>query len=564
VRRGWRSKLGLPAARDDDAGHWDGASVRRRPSLASQLLILQLVIVVMVLIFVAAVSYAQAQASFRKVEGRRFLSVAENTAGLGTLQEGLDSRELREVLAARFAPIAEDASDQFGASYVVIAAADRTILASTDPGRVGQTLDLNDSNVLEGRAWEGVVNDAGATLLVAHAPVIGEESLDTVGLVAVGDSLPGFWESLRNSAPNLLTYLGIASILGIAGSLLLAQRVKRQTLGLEPREIAGLVEQREAMLHGIKEGVVGLDPRQRITLINDKALELLGLPADSVGMTIGDLGVEGRLLDVLTGRTQGQDQIVLLDERVLILNRMPIASKGRPIGSVTTLRDRTELVSLQRELDVTRHTTDTLRAQTHEFSNQLHTISGLVELAEYEEVIGYIRRLSRSQAQLNDEVTSRVRDPSVAALLIAKASQAAEQGVQLRISERTRLDRVGEHLSADLTTVVGNLVDNALDAIGYAPNGWIEVELVHEAGSVCVVARDSGPGVAPELADEVFKHGFTTKAAETDGQRGFGLALIRLVCTRRGGSVSVRNDHGAVFTARLPVADEVVSDGVPS
>ena len=166
---------------------------------------------------------------------------------------------------------------------------------------------------------------------------------------------------------------------------------------------------------------------------------------------------------------------------------------------------------------MTRTTTDTLRAQAHEFSNQLHTISGLIELEEYHEVVRYVSRLTRSQARLNDKVTSHIEDPSVAALLIAKASQAGEQGVQLRISDDTRLGRIDELLSADLTTVVGNLVDNALDAIGYAPDGWVAVEIAQEnarAGD----GPDSGPGVAPELAEEVFEHGFTTKAA-ADGQR---------------------------------------------
>src|SRR4029453_7650057 len=132
-------------------------------------------------------------------------------------------------------------------------------------------------------------------------------------------------------------------------------------------------------------------------------------------------------------------------------------------------------------------------------------------------------------------------------------SQASERGIQLRIADGTRLGRIDEPLSADLTTVVGNLVDNAVDAIGHAPDGWVAVEIAHEDGLVRVVVRDSGPGVAPELAEEVFEHGFTTKAA-AGGRRGIGLALSRMVCARRGGRVSVRNDEGAVFTAELPLA----------
>jgi two-component system, CitB family, sensor kinase len=520
----------------------------RRVSLAGQLLILQLGIVLVVLVAVSAVSVAQAQASFREVQGRRVLSVAERAAASDIVRERLADPAWRNSIAA----VVDGYRGESVADHALVAGTDRRVLASTDPSQIGRLLDLHGSNVLQGRAWEGVVSEDGVRSVVAHAPVLDGKGA-TAGFVVVGANTPGVWDSLQAAVPNLLTYLGVASVLGVAGSLLLARRVKRQTLGLEPRAITRLAEHRDTMLHGIREGVVGLDPRGRVTLVNDEAMRLLDLPADSVGRTIEDLGVDRRLYEVLTGRTEGQDQLVLLGERVLTLNRMPVASRGRDIGSVTTLRDRTELVSLQRELDVTRTTTDSLRAQAHEFSNQLHTISGLIELEEYHEVVRYVSRLTRSQARLNDQVTSLVEDPAVAALLIAKASQAGERGIELRIAEGTRLGRVDEPLSADLTTVVGNLVDNALEAIGHAPDGWVAVEIGQENGHVRVVVRDSGPGVAPELAEEVFEHGFTTKAA-ADGQRGIGLALIRMVCARRGGQVRVHNDNGAVFTADLPVS----------
>ncbi len=165
----------------------------------------------------------------------------------------------------------------------------------------------------------------------------------------------------------------------------------------------------------------------------------------------------------------------------------------------------------------------------------------------------FVNRLNRNRAQLNEDVTSRLADSALAALVIAKSSLAAEQGVELRLAPESSLGRVDDRLSADLATVVGNLIDNALDAIGPAP-GWVEVELSEESGEVRVVVRDSGPGVAPELAEEVFRQGFTTKPAAQGGQRGFGLALTRLVCARRGGEISVQ---GSVFTARIPVAAKV-------
>jgi two-component system CitB family sensor kinase len=521
----------------------------RKVSLAGQLLVLQLGIVLVVLVAVAAVSTAQAQASFREVQGRRVLSVAERAAATPLVTDHLLDPARRPALAA----IVDGYREEADASYALVAGTDRRVLAASDPSRVGRLLDLHGSNVLQGRAWEGVVTEDGVRSVVAHVPILDDPTAGTVGFVAVGADTPGRWDSLQGAVPNLLTYLGVASVLGVAGSLLLARRVKRQTLGLEPRAITRLAEHRDTMLHGIKEGVVGVDPQLRITLANDEAMRLLELPADSVGRTLSELGVDRRLCEVLSGHTEGHDQIVVASERVLVLNRMPVSSRGRAIGSVTTLRDRTELVSLQRELDVTRTTTDTLRAQAHEFRNQLHTISGLIELEEHAEVVGYVSRLTRSQARLNDQVTSQIEDPAVAALLIAKASQAGERGVRLRISDGSRLGRVDERLSTDLATVVGNLVDNALDAIGHTPDGWVAVDIAQRNGQVRVVVRDSGPGVAPELAEEVFEHGFTTKAA-AGGRRGIGLALIRMVCARRGGQVSVRNDEGAVFTAELPVS----------
>jgi sensor histidine kinase regulating citrate/malate metabolism len=250
---------------------------------------------------------------------------------------------------------------------------------------------------------------------------------------------------------------------------------------------------------------------------------------------------------------------VPVGDRVLILNRMPIASRGRSLGSVTTLRDRTELITLQHKLDAVQQATDTLRAQAHEFSNRLHTISGLIELGEYGEVAGYVHRVTAHHAELTDSVTSRIADPAVAALLVAKGSLAAEQGVELRIAPTSRMSDIDERLSADIATVVGNLVDNALDALDTARPGWVEVEVREDDAEVIVTVSDSGPGVSPKLAADVFRHGFSTKTAGTDGQRGIGLSLVRLVCERRGGEVRLAGDGGAVFVARLPIGAGMTS-----
>jgi sensor histidine kinase regulating citrate/malate metabolism len=542
----------------------------RRWSVATQLLALQLGIIAVVLVGVGAVPLAQAQADFRRTEGSRVLAAAENLAARAALRQALEA-SVPQVGRERAAAVAESVQSLSGASSVEVVDRAGVVVADTaDPGRIGEPMAALDDvragstgagdAALRGRASVGDRTDGRGRAVVAQVPVFGQEPGRAgwlVGAVAVGREYPTPVEYLVSAVPNLLTYLGLAGGLGIGGSLLLARRVKRPTLGLEPREIRGLVEHREAMLTGIQEGVLALDPDDRVTLVNAEAHRMLRLPADCLGRPLAALDLEPRQADVLTGREGRRDAVVFVGERILTLNRMPVSVRGAAVGSVTTMRDLTELRALRRETGVTRQTTEGLRAQAHEFANRLHTISGLLELGEYEEVLRCVKLLGSATQELPAAVTRAVDDPALAALLIAKASVAAERGIRLGIAPSSRVGLLDDQLGEDLATVVGNLVDNALDAIGPLGGGEVAVEVVEDPAAdpaeIRVEVRDSGPGVAPELVEEVFTRGFTTKAAG-GGQRGFGLALTRTICVRRGSSVSDRNDAGAVFSARLPVA----------
>ncbi|MFI8304389.1 ATP-binding protein [Streptomyces sp. NPDC085927] len=593
----------------------------RRQTLAGEMLVLQLAIVVMVLLAVAAVSLAQSEATFNRVEGRRVGALAEQLAANPLVR----NRLVRPVPGEALAALVNSTQTQSGVTSVTVAGPDGRIVASTNPTVIGDRLPPGDGAV-RGRGWSGPLTLDGSRERVAQVPVLGatQDNLGHhLGTVMIGAADPTVWQRLSGASSYLLAYLGIASGLGVAGSWLLARRVKRQSLGLEPREIAGLAEHREAMLYGIAEGVIALDPQHRLTLVNEMGRRLLALPEDCVGRSLDALGIDGRLRDVLAGtqheaggrppRRAGdrpqerggdrpqeregdrprsraddrppheagrrRDEVVVRNGRVLVMNRMTVTKDGRPLGSVTTLRDRTELARLEREIGSFRSSSELLRAQAHEFANQLHTISGLIQIGEQDEVVRYIRALSRRRQSLDVTLSRRVRDTALAALLTAKASLAAERRVTLRISDSTALDRLAPEDAADVATVVGNLVDNAVDAAaatagdpgagagtGAGDDGhgaWVEVELRHDAASVEIVVRDSGPGVAPELAREVFQHGFTTKAAQ-EGERGIGLALTRLVCERHGGEISVTNTpEGAMFTARMTVSHfaDAVAEG---
>ncbi|NYI03543.1 sensor histidine kinase [Allostreptomyces psammosilenae] len=572
--RGDRSRASVLRPRRSRAGT-TGRPRGRHATLAGQLLAFQFVIVAAVVTAVAWVSLAQTENTFERVEGRRALAIAENVAANALLRDrlanppdGADDGRSVDRTDRTVTAVAEDARAVSGASFVIVARPDRVVLAAPDPDDVGHPLAVIAPEALAGRAATATAEVDGARSVVAYTPVLADGGA-VVGVVAVGHHYPTTWEAIAAAAPDLAVHLGVAAALGAGGSLLLARRVKRQTLGLEPRSIAALVQEREAMLGGLREGVLACDPDHRVTLVNAGARELLGLPADCVGRHLSDLGLPPEVAAALAGTpAPGSDQVLVVAGRALVVNRMPIARDGRELGSVTTLRDRSELLALQQELGSARNLTDTLRAQTHEFANQLHTISGLIQLREYDEAVRFISGLARTRARLNEDVTARVADPALAALLIAKASLAAERGVAFRLAPDTSLGRGDEQTSADLVTVVGNLVDNALDAVEPLPGASVEVLLSADAdGTTTVTVRDTGPGFPEELMGQVLARGVSTKQPTAGhGARGVGLALVRMVCSRRGGTVELGNDGGAVVTVRLPplTAATPAAEGAPA
>ena len=298
--------------------------------------------------------------------------------------------------------------------------------------------------------------------------------------------------------------------------------------------------------------MLATDGHGRVILVNDEAKRLLDLDESAIGRHIAYLVPEGHVRDVLGGTASGPDQVVLVNDRVLVANRMPVTVRGSDVGAVVTLRDRTELETLLRELHDVRSLADALRAQEHEFAHRLHVIAGLIELGRYDDAVGFINQSSRVHQALVGSIVEQVGEPTLAALLLGKAAVASERGIELTVTEDSRLPE-GHADARDLVTVVGNLVDNALDSVAAVGTGTVAVTIRDEPEGVLVRVRDSGPGVGPWLVDEIFRDGFTTKVATGTGRRGLGLALVSQTVRRReGGWVDVENDGGALFTAFLP------------
>ena len=534
-----------------------GRSTRRTwwsTSLAGQFLAFQILVVAVVLLAVAAASVAQSTREFREVRGQRMIAVAENVASTPLVRERYGDPFAARILA----PEVDRAVALSGADIAEILGPDGVVRASSEPSRVGHRAHLGAGSAGAGRAWFGDQDIDDVHNLVGQVPILDIDG-GVLAVVSVSERYPSIWELLSGAGERLLIYLGLGAALGLLASWLLSRRIKRHTRGLEVAEIAGLADHREALLHSIREGVVGVGNDGEITVLNDSAKELLDLTDAAIGQRVATVGLDPAVADFLLsgedgrdGDADAKDRVIATRTRVLALNRRAASTGGQRIGTVTTMRDSTELASMQAQLSSHKSVTDTLRAQTHEFSNQLHTISGLVQLGEYDAVRDLVGTLTRRRAEISDAVTQHISDPAVAALLIAKTSLAGERKVSLRIADQSHLGPLEPALATDVITLVGNLIDNAVDVSEGTPAAAVVVHIDDDEG-LTITVTDSGPGVPEQLRESIFARGVTSKS-DVPGGRGIGLALVRLVTAQHGGSVDIIDapSGGARFTVQLP------------
>ncbi|MFE9631274.1 ATP-binding protein [Streptomyces sp. NPDC006463] len=517
----------------------------------SQILLTQLAIAGAVVTLATGLFLAPLSAQLDDQAMRRALAIAQSAAADPSLAADLlDSR------ASADSPVqssAERIRRATGAEYVVVIDLNGIRRSHPSPGRIGLPVSTDPSDALAGREVMEIDEGTLGRSARGKVPLLAADG-EIVGAVSVGIAYDSVRDRLLGAIPGLLAYAGGALAAGALAAYLLSRRIHRQTRDLAFSDIAGLLAEREAMLHSIREGVIALDREGRVRLVNDEAHRLLGLTPDSgslAGRPLDDVLGAGRTADVLSGRVTGRDLVTVQGPRVLVANRMPTEDGG----AVATLRDRTELEHLGRELDSTRGLIDALRAQDHEHANRLHTLLGLLELGLHEEAVEFVTEVVGVHRTTAEQVTEKVHDPLLAALLVGKATVAAERGVPLRLASATLLpDRVVD--PGGLVTILGNLVDNALDAAAGSAAPLVEVELRAEGRTAVLLVRDSGPGVPAARREEIFTEGWSTKQPKAHRERGLGLALVRRLAERQGGSARAGEtaDGGAEFSVVLPEA----------
>jgi two-component system, CitB family, sensor kinase len=523
----------------------------RRLRFTTQALLLHLGVLVLVLGAGLGLVILLLHSELERQFERRALAIAHTVSADPEVAQGvLAGPPSRDGVVER---LAEGARRRTGALFVVVTDGRGVRYSHPNRDEIGRVVSTDPSVALAGHDVANI--EKGTLGLSARGKTpLRDDAGAVIGEVSVGIDARDLHARLISLLEGTAGFGAIALLVGVLGAGLLARRLKRQTLGLEPAELADLVLEHEAVLHGVRDGVVAVERTEagaRIAMSNDEARRLLG---DGVVEGAPVTVLPTRLARFALGGTDLDEQVVVTGSRTLDVTTRRVARLGRDLGTVLTLRDRTKLDHLGRDLDTVRALFDALRAQSHEHSNRLHAVAGMLQLGHVEEASAYLEALSGDPLSTGDDV-DRIRDPYLRGLLAAKASAAAERGVRLQLSEDSSLD-AGLTAPMAVVTVVGNLVDNAVRAAaeGARRPAWVEVAVAGDDTALTVGVRDSGDGLASDAAELAFADGWTTRPDDA-WRHGLGLALARQTARRHDGDVELVSaggpDHGAVFVARL-------------
>lgn len=403
---------------------------------------------------------------------------------------------------------------------------------------------------------EEYISEAMGTLgksLRAFTPIY-DNNKKVIGFVCVG-TLTHSIDKAKKTAYLYIFIVGFFSTLvGIIGAFLLAKNIRKSLFGLEPREIAKLYNEKIAILDAIREGLVAVDDECKITLINDSALSILNQNINSkkedfIGKNLEEFIPNTEIFSVLESGVPEFDKEHKINNTIILTNRIPIFTNNKIAGAIASFRDKTEITKMAEELTGVKKLAWSLRAQNHEFMNKLHTISGLIQLEEYESALKFITDVSTSKNKLSNILTENIKDSSIAGILLSKYNKADEYNIKFVIDEHSNLEKLPHIISQEVVSVVGNLIENSIDEVEYDGTGYIHIRINSNRNELFIKISNNGKTIPLELREKIFEQGFSTK----DGQRGHGLYIVKKIIEDFKGTIEIFCDKNVNWIVKIPI-----------
>ena len=482
--------------------------------------------------------------------GRVALNVSRSVSLSPIVSQGLIQQESDGI--QRYAESVREAT---GASFVVVGDYEGKRYSHPVPERIGKYMVGGDNEraLVQGQSYVSIAVGTLGPSLRGKVPIFSTEG-EILGVVSVGYLIETVQDVIQPYQQRLLFWiLGLFAV-GALGTWFIAREVKRSIFGLEPYEIAGLYRERTALLESIREGIIAINEKGDVTVMNHQAAQILGFsPEDALGRPIEKLLPETRMLEVLKTGKGEYDQEMLIEEEEVVVNRVPILEQDHVTGVVSSFRRAQEIDRLVQELTSIREYSEALRAQTHEYSNKLHTLAGLIQIGATQESLDLIGRESSGYNALLRQLSDQIHDPFLSAIIVGKYHRALELKTELEIDPESSMSNIGHSSRSEkIITIIGNLLENALEASALVENRKkVCLSMTDVGNDLIFEIEDSGPGISQEQQETIFDEGFTTKSGMG---RGIGLRLVQKNLIQIQGHLTIGKSSlgGARFTAYIP------------
>ncbi len=522
---------------------------KRQWKLSTIIIIFVCIVVLISLVITSILIGNTVKNSIHKTAEEKAEAVSRTTAQSNIVKSGLKDKS-KEQQIQHYTSEIKSVTD---VSFIVVMDMNSIRKSHPNSDLIGKKFQGGDeSPALKGKE---IITESKGTLgksLRSFTPIY--DNGKQIGLVAVGIPIETVNEAFASGMRDIFIGLIIGMFFGIMGAYLLARYIKKILHGLEPAIIAKRLEERNTMLQSVHEGIVAVDKEGKINLINKSATQIFkkaGLAENPIGLKINEYLDSTQLHNVVElGRPEVDEEQNINGVKILV-NRVPLYVNNQIVGAISTFRDKTEMSRLSEQLVGVKTYAETLRAQSHEFSNRLHVIMGMLQMENYEEVKQYIREIVSFSVQENINIATQIKDAALAGFLIGKLSLAREKNIELTIHINEIVPEPHDNqLTHEIITVIGNLIDNSIDALANQNSKIIKVKLNYTQQKLKIDITDSGEGLSSHMQQKIFEKGYSTKG----DNRGYGLYLINESVKKLNGSINVDNDSDGYtkFIVEIP------------
>ncbi|MBQ8540269.1 MAG: Spo0B domain-containing protein [Clostridia bacterium] len=384
-----------------------------------------------------------------------------------------------------------------------------------------------------------------------------------------GGSYKGFvmaimlMKNIREQTMQILFIFFLITLAAVLMELMISNelsgKIKESLHGYEPDVFSAMYQIRDNILESLHEGIIAINHNGVVQFANNAAVTLLGVKGEVVNRQLDEFCNATWLTHTLkSGEKEFNIQEHSIGSADILIDRIPVKNEDEIIGAIGILHDRAEYTRLMEDLTGTRYLVDSMRANNHDFTNKLHVILGLLQMQMYDEATAYIENITIVQRETISKIMKAVNEPAVAALLIGKSARASELNVRFVLREGCSYSKTDMPLPYEmLVTIIGNLIDNAFDAMNTSEDGYdTEKELLFgiysRPGAVLITVDDTGCGITAQDIEHIFENGYSTKG---EG-RGTGLYQVKTMVEALGGKLTVESQIGVGTSFSVSFTDK--------